>query len=89
MLNALCLVDKKGFLFNLVLKFWFVRFIEVKFHLGAQLSIHFTQVSALWCTLYRGDSMRIWPENGRGHIFVRFTQVPALEHAGFRQVLLY
>ena len=33
--------------------------------------------------------MRIWPENGRFQIFVRFSQVSALEHVRFRQVLLY
>ena len=69
MLNVLCLVNKKSFLFDLVSKICFVRFIEVKFDRRTQLSVRFTQVSALECPLYKGDFMRIWSENGRDQIF--------------------
>ena len=46
------------FLPSLDSKVWFVRFIEVKFHLGAEVSVRFKQVSALECPLYRGDFTR-------------------------------
>ena len=59
MLKVLCLVNKESFLFDLVTKICFVRFIEVTFYLEAQFSVHFTQVSDLECPLYRGDFMRI------------------------------
>ena len=61
-------IDKKSFLFDLVSKILFVRFIEVKVHLGAQLFVRFRLVDALECPLYRGDFMEIWPENCRGQI---------------------
>ena len=89
MLNVLCLVTVKSFLFDLVSKNWFVCFIEVKFHRGVQLSVRFTQVSALECPHFRGDFMSIWQENGRAKSFVHFSQDAALEHVRFRQVLLY
>ena len=77
------------FLFDFVWKIWVVRFIMVKFHFGARFSIRFTQESVLECPLYRGNFMRIWPENGRANFFVRFSQVSTLEHVLFRQVSLY
>ena len=45
----------------------------------------------LLCSLYRGDFMRIWPKNGRVQIFcpLYFSQLSALEHVHFRQVLVY
>ena len=46
-------------MFDLFSKICFVRFVEVKFHLGAQLFVRFAQVSALECPLYRVDFMRI------------------------------
>ena len=48
-LNVCCLENIKSFLSNLVSKIWFVRFIEVKFHLGAKFSIRFTHVPSLEC----------------------------------------
>ena len=42
----------KSFLSALVPKIWFVRFIEVKFQLGAKVSVRFRQVSALECPMY-------------------------------------
>ena len=72
----------------LLSKIWFVRFIEVKLHLRAKVSVHFRQVSALKCPLYRGHLMKIWPENGRVQNFFHFSQVSALEHVHFRLVLL-
>ena len=40
------------------LKKLFFRFVEVNFHLEAKLSVHFTQVATLKCTLYRGNFMK-------------------------------
>ena len=71
MLNVLCLVNKNSFLFDLVSHIYFVRFIQVKFHLGAKLSVRFTHVSALDCPLYLGYFMKIWPENGEGNNLAR------------------
>ena len=82
-LNVVCLVNNKSFCLiqsqNLLCPLY-----KVIFYLGAQLSVHFTQVSALECPLYRGDFMRIRPENGRCQFFcslqpgVRFRACPLL-----------
>ena len=61
--NVLYLV--KSFLFDLVSKICIVRLIEGKVHLGTQFAVRYTQISALECPLYRGDFMKVWPENGR------------------------
>ena len=88
MLNVLCLTNRKSFLFDLVSEICYVRFIEVKFHLGTQVSVRFTQVSALEfrfieVSLWKFDQKTAWAK-----FFVCFSQVSALEHVPFRQVLL-
>ena len=55
LLNGFCLEIRNNFLSDLVSEFWVVRYIEVKFHLGASFSVHFTGVSALECRVYRGN----------------------------------
>ena len=74
---------------NLVSKIWFVRFIEVRFHLAAKVSARFRQVSALEYPLYRGFLWGSDQTTAGFKNFVCFTQVSALEHVRFRQVLLY
>ena len=36
--------------------------MEVKFYLGGKCSVRFIQLSPLECRLYRGISVRIWPD---------------------------
>ena len=76
------------FLTDLISKIWFVRFIEVKFHLGARISFHFTQVSALECPFIEVILWGFDQKTVGGKIFVRFSQVSVLAHDRFSQVLL-
>ena len=69
MLDTLCEVNKKKFLFDWFQKMWYVRFVEVKFHLKAKVSVRFIQMSALERPLYKGNFMKIWPKNGRANSF--------------------
>ena len=68
---------------------WVFCFIEVKFQSGAKFSFRFKKLSALECAIYRGK-LQGFEQNTTGtNIFVRFSQVLALEHVHFRQVFLY
>ena len=65
--TCIMLSKREKFLVDLVSNIWVVRFIEVKCHHGAKLSIRgLMRVSALECPLYISNFMRICTENGRG-----------------------
>ena len=63
--------------------------MEVKLHLGTKCSVHFKQVSAVECPIYGGDIWGFDQKTASANIFVRFSQVHALEHFHLKNVLLF